>query len=690
MAILGVSSAITAGFIQKLAAKDGSSSTGSVLSGTDAVKTTLSGIQNGVKIFSNSVAGLNNMLSTLNITRDSLTKLSAITDDMIVVVDEATKSGIGTFQRSELDAAFRELVSKFQNVLAKSSGNDFDTLQEADLEKIFKVLGFDKQKSSTFAQIIKKFTSVENSDGKLSLASDKSQAERPVPIPSAAYQTQVTTYSDEGSGSFSVASTWTEGTGNAYVDMNLEDINNDGNLDIVGMEANKAIVRLGNGDGTFQISKSYVVSVAGGYSGNLSLVDINGDSKLDIVTGAVDSPNSNMSTFVSLANSDGSYNAPISSPVEFIFSDPVAATYYAQGVDMDGLGAIDLVTAYGSDVYLQLGNTDGTYDFLGKFAATPGSTIVGLQTTSTGDIVTVSSDLLNTLTVNVMTNLGGGSYSASVSYNGLSGHDVNGFSVADINNDGFDDIAVTDSINGKVQVMLANNDGTYKAPVSYTAGTASADSSSVKAADLNGDTYEDLIVTNPGDKTVSVLLGNSNGTYQAPISSPMWANVSTLSVGDTNQDGRTDLVAGTTSDRYVLGLGQPIVTTSMTSSSTSTDYDFLFEADRSITRRPDAFRMLADLNALKTQLADNIKAIDDSFTFVIDNLYMLRSVGLAFLAVANDFAKKTPNDADAIAKAVQSKMRNIPIEQVRQLQNLDALVTASMSTSFSKGISSTA
>src|SRR5215470_7273621 len=43
---------------------------------------------------------------------------------------------------------------------------------------------------------------------------------------------------------------------------------------------------------------------------------------------------------------------------------------------------------------------------------------------------------------------------------------------------------------------------------------------SVAAADLNGDRKPDLIVTNSGTDTVSVLLGNGDGTFQVWLEYP--------------------------------------------------------------------------------------------------------------------------------------------------------------------------
>ena len=88
--------------------------------------------------------------------------------------------------------------------------------------------------------------------------------------------------------------------------------------------------------------------------------------------------------------------------------------------------------------------------------------------------------------------------------------------VGDFNRDGMLDLAVTNGgdANGKgmgVSILLGNGDGTFQSAVNYPAGSSPG---SVVVADLNGDGFLDLAVTNYGG-TVNVLLGNGDGTFQA-------------------------------------------------------------------------------------------------------------------------------------------------------------------------------
>ena len=81
--------------------------------------------------------------------------------------------------------------------------------------------------------------------------------------------------------------------------------------------------------------------------------------------------------------------------------------------------------------------------------------------------------------------------------------------VGDLNGDGKPDLAVANSNSDDVSVLLGNGDGTFQAPVSYAAGVSPV---SVAVGDLNGDGKPDLAVANSGSDDVSVLLGNGDGT----------------------------------------------------------------------------------------------------------------------------------------------------------------------------------
>jgi hypothetical protein len=88
----------------------------------------------------------------------------------------------------------------------------------------------------------------------------------------------------------------------------------------------------------------------------------------------------------------------------------------------------------------------------------------------------------------------------------------------------------------------------FSAAVPYAAGANPQD---VVAADVNADGRRDLIATNNTASTVSVLLGNANGTFQAALTSATRPGPVSVAVGDFNTDGKMDLA---TSNNYEIGV----------------------------------------------------------------------------------------------------------------------------------------
>jgi len=64
---------------------------------------------------------------------------------------------------------------------------------------------------------------------------------------------------------------------------------------------------------------------------------------------------------------------------------------------------------------------------------------------------------------------------------------------------------------------------------------------SVAVGDFNGDGHLDLAVANRDDDSVSILLGQGDGTFQAAPAAAVSPGPGSMAVGDFNGDGRPDL-----------------------------------------------------------------------------------------------------------------------------------------------------
>src|SRR5579871_6166770 len=117
---------------------------------------------------------------------------------------------------------------------------------------------------------------------------------------------------------------------------------------------------------------------------------------------------------------------------------------------------------------------------------------------------------------------------------------------ADFNGDGKLDLAVAIQGTGEftfksiVTILLGNGDGTFRAPVKYEVGT---EPNWIAVGDFNGDGHLDLAVNSVDSATVSILLGNGNGTFQPAHFYDAGPASSAVVTGDFNGDGILDLAA---------------------------------------------------------------------------------------------------------------------------------------------------
>ena len=316
------------------------------------------------------------------------------------------------------------------------------------------------------------------------------------------------------------------------------DINGDGHDDIVTTNQDGTLtVLLGDGLGHFRSLSA--LPVASNPLSALVVGDFNKDGKLDL---AVTQANSSTLS-VLVGNGDGNFQAPVAYSVGNNPVSPLVA-------DLNGDSIPDLITINQSSntFSVLLGNGDGTFKSASEFVA--GNLPIGAVAADfDGDgHIDLAVPNYQTSAITLPMGRGDGTFQASRAYK--TGLERKSIATGDLDGDGRPDLVVSNYCGsdascgspGSVSVFLGNADGTYRSAATYTLGSGPV---AVTLADLNGDKKLDLVAINRQDKTLSVLLGNGDGTFQSQQSYSLAANPSALIVGDFNGDGNADVAVTT-------------------------------------------------------------------------------------------------------------------------------------------------
>ena len=278
--------------------------------------------------------------------------------------------------------------------------------------------------------------------------------------------------------------------------------------------------------------------------------DFNGNSHTSVIgtSTVVYAPQGNTGYLKSyLSTGLGTFAAPV---LTGDGNDPL----YLASADLNGDGLPDVVSA--SDVDGDLKVFMNSIGSPGSFAAplilsSPGASQVAIGDMNSDGLPDLVSADFN---VSLFLQTAAGAFAAPIPlYTG----GANWVAVGDLNHDGFPDVALTDATGVKVLMHTgAAAATTYAAPVSVFTQTANAHltgANVIAIADVNGDGFNDLIITDPGPTggsapTVSVLLQNaaSPGTFLAPVSYPLAPQslVESIVVADVNGDSLPDIVVG--------------------------------------------------------------------------------------------------------------------------------------------------
>ena len=209
----------------------------------------------------------------------------------------------------------------------------------------------------------------------------------------------------------------------------------------------------------------------------------------------------------------------------------VASASTPSPVDGSPLGSVTVLA----------GNGDGTLGaatnyYLGD-AISPVSVAVANLTTGHPSAVTANE---GSSSVSVLPGNADASLGAATNYSTGPGTTPDGVAVAPLVSGNATPDIVTSNSEGTVSVLLGNGDGTFATATAIS--VPGQNPLSVATADLNGDGRAD-IVTGNGNGTVSVLLGNGDGTLAPAVSytSDPTVSLNQVVIGNLNGDGKPDI-----------------------------------------------------------------------------------------------------------------------------------------------------
>ncbi|MFO0707487.1 MAG: VCBS repeat-containing protein [Nitrospira sp.] len=124
--------------------------------------------------------------------------------------------------------------------------------------------------------------------------------------------------------------------------------------------------------------------------------------------------------------------------------------------------------------------------------------------------------------------------------------------IADLNHDSFTDLITTNISSNTLSILLGNGDGSFH---EQTQVNVCQEPRALALTDFNRDTHSDLVLACSGGDEIALLLGRGNGKFEEGPHYPVHRTPVSVATDDLNGDGNPDLVVALRNDKIKVFLG---------------------------------------------------------------------------------------------------------------------------------------
>ncbi|CAF0997315.1 unnamed protein product [Adineta steineri] len=343
-----------------------------------------------------------------------------------------------------------------------------------------------------------------------------------------------------GNGIFANVTTYSTGTGSLPYTVAISDLNNDTYPDIVVSNSlpNRIGIFLAYGNGSFGKITTYATGAFNAICVTVVLVDLNKDTKLDIVATI---PLGGIIVGL-LGNGDGSFQSPIT-----YSNQPATLPFCITLVDYNNDNYYDMLVAnYGTnEILIFLGYGNGSLIYTRKYSTGSNTIPYGLTVADLNDDkhLEIIVALRGTGSVGILTEYYAAEFTNHTTHSTGTASHPKSIAVGDFNNDNKTDVVVANSATNSLGIFLGLNNGTFNEQIIYSL-TNDSNPQYVITDDINKDGNLDIITVSSGSNTMSIIMGYGNGTFTDQIIYPTGTGSypNAIVMSDLNNNNRRDFV----------------------------------------------------------------------------------------------------------------------------------------------------